>query len=113
VWLFTTNSTFFPGTAVRKQNAITSFESHLGYYLRPRLWVSADVNFWVGGNTVLNGVENQDRARNSRVGGTASIPITRHQSLKFAYSTGAIVRVGGNFTSITAAWQYSWLTKPK
>jgi hypothetical protein len=92
---------------------ITSLEFHLGYYLRPRAWVSFDSNFWVGGNTVVNGVENQDRARNSRLGGTISIPLSRHNSLKFSASTGAIVRVGGNFTTITAGWQYSWLTKPK
>jgi len=113
LWVFTENPTFFPGNSIRKQNMITSLEFHLGYYLRPRAWVSFDSNFWVGGNTVVNGVENQDRARNSRVGGTISLPLSRHNSLKFSASTGAIVRVGGNFTTITAGWQYSWLTKPK
>ena len=66
LWVFTENSSFFPGNSVRKQNLITSLEFHLGYYVRPRAWVSFDSNFWVGGNTVINGVENQDRARNSR-----------------------------------------------
>ncbi len=99
LWVFTENSSFFPGNSVRKQNMITSLEFHLGYYLRPRAWVSFDSNFWVGGNTVVNGVENQDRARNSRLGGTISMPLSRHNSLKFSASTGAIVRVGGNFTT--------------
>jgi hypothetical protein len=30
-------------------------------------------------------------------GGTISIPLTQHQSLKVSYSTGAIVAIGGNF----------------
>src|SRR5262249_1576042 len=40
VWLFTTNPEFFPGTSVRHQNPIASAEFHLGYYVRPRMWMS-------------------------------------------------------------------------
>jgi hypothetical protein len=75
------------------------------------MWASFDSNFWFGGNTVLNGVANDDRARNSRLGGTLSLPITRHQSLKVSASHGAVVRVGGDFTNIIVGWQYSWLDK--
>jgi hypothetical protein len=113
VWLFTTNSRFYPGTAVRKQNPIASLEFHAGYYFRPRLWASFDTNFWAGGSTVMNGVSNDDGARNSRIGGTVSVPLTRHTSFKFAANRGAIVRIGGNFTTLTAGWQYSWLDKSK
>jgi len=109
-WLFTNNAQFFPGNSIRKQNPMPSGEFHFGYYVRPRLWVTFDSNLWLGGNTVVNGVENDDRARNSRVGGTASIPINRHQSFKFSASRGAAVRIGGNFTSISAGWQYSWIS---
>jgi hypothetical protein len=112
-WLFTNNVSFFPGTSVRQQNAMESTEFHFGYYLRPRLWMTFDSNLWLGGNTVVNGIENDDRARNSRLGGTVSVPINRHQSFKFSASRGAIVRVGGNFTTITAGWQYSWISKPR
>jgi hypothetical protein len=109
-WLFTKNDSFFPGGSVRQQNAMASTEFHFGYYARPRLWMTFDSNLWLGGNTVVNGVVHDDRARNSRLGGTVSIPIDRHQSLKFSASHGAIVRIGGNYTSLTAGWQYSWIT---
>jgi hypothetical protein len=112
VWLFSSNSQFYPGKSYRQQNPMPSLEFHVGYYFRPRMWVTFDSNFWSRGNTVLNGVTNNDSARNSRVGGTAAIPIGRHQSFKFSVSRGATVRIGGNFTSITAGWQYSWLGKP-
>jgi hypothetical protein len=112
-WLFTSNSQFFPGSTLRQQNAIASLEFHLSYYLRPRMWISFDSNFWSGGSTVSNGLSNEDSARNSRVGGTCAVPITHHQSLKVSASRGAIVRVGGNFTNITAGWQYSWLSTPR
>jgi hypothetical protein len=77
------------------------------------MWASFDSNFWYGGNTVLNGALNNDHARNSRLGGTVAVPVDRHQSFKFSASRGAIARIGGNFTSLSAGWQYSWLSMPK
>jgi hypothetical protein len=37
------------------------------------------------------------------------MPLTQKQSLKLSYSNGAVTRVGGNFRSISAAWQYAWI----
>jgi hypothetical protein len=117
VWFFTQNKEFFsqnqssPNT--QSQSPVGSFEGHLSYDFKPRLWVSLDGNYWFGGATSVNGVENQlTLQRNSRVGVAASIPLTAHQSLKFSYSNGAYIRYGGNYQNISVAWQYSWLGRP-
>jgi len=113
VWFYTSNHNFYTGTNVQTQNPIFAFEGHLSYDVKPRLWASLDGNFWVGGATTLNGAENPaTQQRNSRVGGTMSVPLNKHQSLKFSYSYGAYVKYGGNFHNISAAWQYSWLGRP-
>jgi hypothetical protein len=76
--------------------------------------VSLDGNFWYGGKTSVNGVENAvTLQKNSRVGITASLPLTRHQSLKVSYAQGAYVRFGGDYRIFSAAWQYSWIDRPK
>lgn len=118
-WFYTTNPEFFshnqfsPGTNTQTQNPIGSFEGHLSYESKPRLWVSLDGNYWFGGTTSVNGAANSSTLqRNSRVGGTASIPLNRHQSIKFSYSSGAYIRYGGNFQNASVAWQYSWLGRP-
>ena len=118
-WLYTTNPEFFshnqfsPGTNTQAQSPIGSFEGHLSYDFKPRLWVSLDGNYWFGGTTSLNGVKNfSTLQKNSRVGGTASIPVSRHQSIKLSYSNGAYIRYGGNFQNVSVAWQYSWLGRP-
>jgi len=113
IWWFSANRSFFPGSAVRTQRPMAAFESHLGYYLRPRLWASFDANFWVGGRSAINGAEKQDLQRSSRIGGSVSVPVSRHQSFKFSYNQGAYVSIGGNYRTVSAAWQYSWITKPK
>lgn len=119
VWFFTTNHDFwsrnayFPGTRSQSQNPMAAFEGHLSYDFKQRLWVSLDGNFWVGGATSLAGVENPlTNQETSRLGGIASIPITKHQSLKFSYSDGSYIRCGGNFQNVSVAWQYSWLGRP-
>jgi hypothetical protein len=78
-----------------------------------RLWFSLDGNFWYGGRTSRNGVENTSTLQtSSRIGATASIPLSTHQSLKFSYSDGAYVRFGGNYQNVSVAWQYSWVGRP-
>jgi hypothetical protein len=119
VWFFTTNDEFFsrnqfnPGVTKQTQKPIGAFEGHLSYDVKPRLWASLDGNFWSGGRTSSNGVENPSTLqKNSRIGGTVSVPIGKHHSLKFSYNNGAYIRYGGNFQNISVAWQYSWLGRP-
>ncbi len=123
VWFFTTNPKFFsrnrlsPGINTQSQSSIGAFEGHLSHDLsrkrNPRFWASFDGNFWFGGSTSLNGVANPNTVqRNSRIGGTVSVPVSKHQSLKFSYNYGAYIRFGGNYHNLSAAWQYSWLGAP-
>lgn len=120
VWFLTTNSPFFshniyyPGVQSLSQQPVGAFEGHLSYDFKPRLWISLDGNFWFGGKTSLNGVQNPiTLERSSRVGVTASIPFTQHQSLKCSYSNGAYISYGGNYQSVSLGWQYSWFGWPK
>jgi hypothetical protein len=116
VWFFTKTAEFFShnsfvsGTQSKTQEPIEIMEAHLSYDFKPRLWVSLDGNFWYGGRISLNGVENRGTLqRNSRIGATAAVPITKHQSLKFSYDRGAVTRFGGKFQSVQVAWQYGWI----
>ena len=119
VWIFTENPEFwsrnstYPGTTSQSQRPIAAFEGHLSYDVKSRLWFSIDGNFWFGGKTSLDGVENSlTQQANSRIGATASLPISKHQSLKMSYSNGTYIRFGGNYQNVSVAWQYSWLGRP-
>ena len=117
VWLFTKNPEFFshnayvPGTQYQTQKPVLTVETHVSYDIRPRFWLSLDGNFWRGGTTSVNGVENPATLQqNSRVGVTASFPITRRQAVKVGYAQGAYIRFGGDYRIVSAAWQYSWVS---
>jgi hypothetical protein len=120
VWFYAQNpeyfshNQYFPGTQSQSENSIGSFQGHLSYDFKPGTWVSLDGNLWFGGTTSLNGVTNPaTRQVGSRVGGTGAFRFTSHQSIKLSYSNGTYIRFGGNYQSVSLAWQYSWLGKPK
>jgi hypothetical protein len=116
VWLYTRNNAAFAGPtpAQQTQTPVASFEGHLSRdFTKFRSWVSIDANFWYGGVTSLNGVQNlATKQSSSRIGATASIPINRHWSFKANYSVGSYVRFGGNYQNVAVALQYSWFGKP-
>jgi hypothetical protein len=110
VWFFTQNGSFFPGTNTNSQRPTGAIETHFSYDMKPRLWVSFDGNYWFGGRSVLNGVVNYASLQsNSRIGGTLAFPISRHQSVKVSYSNGARIVYGGNYQTVSLAWQYHWM----
>ena len=106
VWLFTANNDFLGLKRTQKPLATTQF--HISYSVNPRLWAAFDGTFYAGGRTTVGGILNADRQKNSRIGGTISLPLTRRQSLKLSYSRGVYVNIGGDFSTFAVAWQYLW-----
>jgi hypothetical protein len=106
-WLFTDNTAFFGGT-VREQQPLGTFQAHVSYTFRPRLWLAADATYYTGGRTTVGGVLNADFQKNSRVGLALAVPVTRRHSVKLTWATGTAIRIGGDFDSLGLAWQYLW-----
>jgi hypothetical protein len=124
VWFYTTNPAYFsiPNPQPQTERPIGSFEGHFSYDFTNKTigsaklhpWASVDGNFWWGGITALNGIRNlKSEQTSSRIGVTVSLPFSRHQSFKVAYSDGTYIRFGGNYQNVQVAWQYSWLGRPK
>jgi len=112
VWLFTTNGSFYPGSSVRTQAPMGAFQAHVSYNFQRQLWAAFDATYYVGGRTTLNGLLNDDRQSNTRVGGTLVLPVGRRHSIKLAVARGAIIRFGANFTTFSVGWQTGWVPRP-
>ena len=90
MWFYTTNPQYFspPVPKPQSEQPIGSFEGHLSYDVKPRLWFSLDGNFWFGGITSLSGIPNPvTHQTSSRIGATASIPLGPHQSVRSVTTT--------------------------
>jgi hypothetical protein len=115
-WFYTTNPAYYavPSPKPQTEEPIGSFEGHVSRNFGPGTWVSLDGNFWWGGVTSLSGIQNlATRQTSSRLGGTFAWRFAKHQSLKVSYSDGTYVRFGGNYHSVQAGWQYSWIGWPR
>ncbi len=113
LWLFTNNNSFYPGNSVRSQAPMGSFQAHISYNVTTRLWAALNFTYYTGGESSIDGIGKDDRQDNVRVGGTLVLPVGTRNSIKLAYSTGAIIRFGANFSTVSVAWQSIFMPKPK
>lgn len=113
VWLFTTNYSFYPGSSSRTQDPLGTFQAHISYNITPRLWAALNFTYYTGGESSVDGVGKDDREENSRIGGTVVLPIGKRHTVKIAYSTGAIIRFGANFSTVSIAWQSIFFGKAR
>jgi Putative MetA-pathway of phenol degradation len=111
-WFFTQNSSFFGGQ-VKQERPLLSLQSHIGYTFKPRLWITGDATFYSGGRTVVEGQPAAERQESTRLGLTFSLPVGRVNSVKFAWSTGATTRLGGDFDAFTLGWQTTFIGRAK
>jgi hypothetical protein len=110
VYYFTANSDFLRGR-VREQDPIGSAQAHLTYRFQRNMWLAGDANFYTGGTTSIDGRQNLDFQRNSRVGATFSAGLTRRQSLRMSVSRGAYTTIGADFTSLAVGYNYAWIRR--
>jgi hypothetical protein len=109
-WFYTDNDAFFGGRR-REQESIAAAQVHVSYSFRPGWSITGSSTYYSGGRTTVGGIENDDVQGNSRVGATLSAPLSRHQSIKLAWSGGVSTRFGGDFDTWGVFWQYAWLRK--
>lgn len=110
-WFFSSNYSFFPGSSKRTQEPMGAFQAHISYNITPRFWIAYNATYYVGGKSSIDGTFNDDRQNNTRIGLTAVMPVGKSNSIKLAASTGAVVRIGQDFTTFSFGWQHSWIGK--
>jgi hypothetical protein len=104
-WFFTKNDSFYPGDAVLTQKPVVALQAHVSRTVARGGWLAFDSTWYVGGESRRNGTLMRSPQRNSRLGGTVSIPLLPRQALKIAGSTGVTTRLGGDFNTFALAWQ--------
>jgi hypothetical protein len=98
----------FLDTHKRSQKPIYSAQSHVIYNIAPNSWIAANLSWFGGGQTSIDGIEDDNLQRNWRTGITAAVPLDRRFSLKANASTGVSARTGNNFDLYGLAVQYRW-----
>jgi len=105
-WFYRDNDNFQQQT--RQQEPILSSELHLVKRIQPGFWVSLDLNYYSGGRTTVDDIEQSDLQRNSRVGATVVFPLKKRHAIRVAVSTGIVTEFGGDFENFSLNYLYAW-----
>jgi len=105
---FFTDNDDFVGDATSKQDPLYNLQLHLVYDLTPRQWISLNGNYFFGGVTYVNGIEQPTRQENSRVGLNWAIALNPKNVLKLMAHKGVITRVGNDSDAYSVEWIYRW-----
>jgi len=109
--LFGANGSSYPGTALRTQELMSALQAHVSYSLSVKAWAAFDATWYAGGQTAVDGVPSGLHESNSRVGATLVFPVGNRHAIKVAGSTGAIIRSGADFDSVSVGWQTGWMSR--
>ena len=105
--MFTDNDRF-SGRTTLEQDPLYQVQAHLIYHLRRGRWISLNGNYFWGGRTERDGVRQDDRQDNSRIGVTVGWPLDRRNTLRLYASRGVTTRIGNDFDIFGVVWQYRW-----
>jgi len=111
-WFYTENKDFFGGNT-SSQDPVYGVQLHSGYIFKPGLWVAGSIGRTFGGQTSINGVEQDTKLENGRFGLTFAYRVAKQHSLKAVYTNGFVTRSGSDFNTLLLAYQYIWMKKPK
>ena len=111
-WFFTANNDYYNGN-VLKQKPMISGQFHISYVFKPGLWLAVSIGDGGLGQTILNGVEQDNTQNSSRYGAAFAYRIAKHHSLKIAYTSGFSTRYGADFNTWLIAYQFMWFDKGK
>jgi len=103
-WFFEDNNEFLGET--REQEPIGAVDVSLIRRLGPGFWTSLDLNYYLGGRTIITGNRSADFQRNARAGMTLAYPFRRRHAIKMSYSTGVVTESGGDYQTIGLSYAY-------
>ena len=74
-------------------------QGHLIYEFVPAFWAALNATYYAGGRTTIDGERGQ-QLENVRLGLTAALSLSRHQSIKLYGSTGVYNRTDNDFWAV-------------
>jgi hypothetical protein len=109
IWLFTRNNDFYGGNDLR-QDPIYTVKLHLIRSLPKGIWLAADAGYANGGIAFINEVERESHISTFHLGGTLSLPLGLHHTLKFFGFTTFRLDKGSDYDLLSLAYQFRWIS---
>ena len=103
----TDNEDFFGGNLL-SQRPLHVLKGHVIYSFRPGFWTAFGAGWGNGGQTFVNDLARQTLQSNWRFRWSLAYPITSLQGIVFGLGSAVTRRAGGDYDTISIAYQYAW-----
>jgi hypothetical protein len=107
---FFTDNTEYHGVEVLRQEALPGIEGHLSYSPTSSFWASLDLRYSFRGDTVVDGLDQNNTQQNLTVGSEASWSANDHNSLMLVFAKAVVHQNAPAYTGIALKYVYSWGT---
>jgi hypothetical protein len=105
---FFTDNTQYHGTEILRQEALPGFEAHLSYNITPNLWASLDAYYAFRGNTVVDGVDQNNAQKNLTVGTETNWTINSRNAIGVLFAKSIVHENAPSLTEVALKYFYSW-----
>jgi hypothetical protein len=105
---FFTDNTSYRGVEILHQEPLPGLEAHLSYSVTPGFWASLDSRYAVRGETVVDGLEQNNAQENLTVGAEASWAPNAHDSLDVVFAKALVHRNAPTYTGVSLSYTCSW-----
>ena len=105
---FYTDNTSYQGAKILGQQPVPGLEGHISYSFVDRLWASLDTRYSFGGDTFLNGVNQNNAQQNFILGSEVNVSINRQNSFVFEFAKPLVHQNGPTYTGFALRYFYSW-----
>lgn len=105
---FYTDNTAYHGKETLRQQALPGLEGHISYSFTPNLWASLDTRYSFGGDTLVNGVNQNNAQQNFILGSEVNVSLNTQNSLVFEFAKALVHRNGPSSTGFAVKYLYSF-----
>ena len=105
---FFTDNTAYHGKEILSQRPLPGLEAHISYDVTPNFWASLDSNYCFCGNTVVDGVGQNDAQKNLTVGAEASWAVNSRNSIALVFAKAIVHENAPAYTGVSLKYFYSW-----
>jgi hypothetical protein len=105
---FYTDNTSYHGMGILRQQALPGLEGHIIYSFTSNVWASLDTRYSFGGNTFVNGVNQNNAQQNFILGSEINISLNSQNSIVFEFAKALAHQNGPTAAGFAVKYTYVW-----
>jgi len=105
---FYAENTSYQRLTILRQQLLPGLEGQISYSVTDSLWASLDTRYCFGGDTFVNGVNQNNAQQNLILGSEVNISLNKQNSLVFQFAKPMVHRNGPTYTGFALKYDYVW-----